>query len=75
MSNIKMILAAKYIGGAGRGCGAVGRAVTFDTRLPRFESTHQLIIYLLICQLHDLEKTKIKKKRPGKAWFKKAPGS
>ena len=50
----------------GSGCGAVGSAVAFNIRDPRFESQQRQIIYLLICQLHDLEKTKIKK-RPGKA--------
>ena len=29
---------------------------------PRFESQHQLLIYLFICQLHDLGKTKNKEK-------------
>ena len=43
----------------GSGCGSVGRAVTSDTRDPRFESRHwQNFINCTI------EKTKIKKKRP-----------
>ena len=43
----------------GIGCGSVGRAVTSDTRDPRFESRHwQNFINCTI------EKTKIKKKRP-----------
>ena len=35
----------------GSGCGAVGRAVAYDTRGPRFESSHRqllLNIYLLL---------------------------
>ena len=28
----------------GRGCGAVGRAVTFNTRGPRFESSHRQLL-------------------------------
>ena len=37
----------------GSGCGSVGRAVAFDTRDPRFESSHwQKFIYTLnICLL------------------------
>ena len=30
----------------GRGCGAVGRAVTTDTGDPRFKSQHKKIIFL-----------------------------
>ena len=39
--------------GCGSGCGSVGRAVAFDTRGPRFESSHrQKIKYILnICLL------------------------
>ena len=48
----------------GSGGGLVGRAVAFNTRDLRFESQHWQIIYLLICQLHDLKKTTIKIKRP-----------
>ena len=55
------------------GCGSVGRAVATDTRGPRIESSHwQKItnIYLTFvnCQL-CIEKTKIKKKRPGLDYF------
>ena len=49
----------------GSGCGTVGRADASDTRDPRFKSHHRQIIYRFICQLHDIEKTKIKKKRQG----------
>ena len=49
------------------GCGLVGRAVAYNTRGPRFESSHwQKFVY---CQLH-IETTKIKKKRPGMAHLK-----
>ena len=57
----------------GSGCGAVGRAVAFNIRDPRFESQHRKIIYLLICQLHDFEKTKIKKKGRRGLFFEKYP--
>ena len=43
----------------GSGCGSVGRAVDFDTRGPRFDSSHR--------QNNCIEKTKINKKRPGMA--------
>ena len=54
----------------GSGSGAVGRAVASNTRTPQFESLHCLIIYLLTWQLHDLEKTKFKKKGSGSARLK-----
>ena len=55
------------------GCGSVGRAVASDTRGPQFESSlRQTFIYILnICLLSTIEKTKIKKKRPGMAHFYK----
>ena len=46
----------------GSGIGTVGRAVTSDTRDPRFESQHK---QKFICQLYILEKTEIKKMRLG----------
>ena len=55
----------------GSGCGAVGKAVTFDTRDPWFKSPHQLIIYMLICQLHDLKKDENNGKAVGEGPFKK----
>ena len=45
--------------GGGSGCGSLGRAVTSNTRSPRFKSRHW--------QNVTIEKTKIKKKRPGMA--------
>ena len=54
----------------GSGCGAVGRAVAFKTRCPRFDSSHRqnFIEHLFI--INCIEKTKInKKKRPGMAHF------
>ena len=54
----------------GSGCGSVGREVAFDSRGPRFESHHwqKFILNILL----STEKTKIKKKRPGRAHlFKK----
>ena len=53
----------------GSGCSLVGIAVASDTRDPRFEIQHQQnFIYQLYIQI---EKTKIKKKRPGMARLKK----
>ena len=55
----------------GSGCGSVGRADAFDTRGPRFDSSHRqnFIEHLFI--INCIEKTKINKKRPGLAHFKK----
>ena len=55
----------------GSGCGSVGRAVAFDTRGPRFDSSHRknFIEHLFI--INCIEKTKINKKRLGMAHFKK----
>ena len=56
----------------GSGCGAVGRAVAFDTRGPGFESSHRqpkMNIYLLF-----VEKTKNKEKEAGNGPFKKRQG-
>ena len=44
----------------GSGCGTVGRAGAFNTRDPRLESQQKFIF-----QVYNIEKTKIKKKRPG----------
>ena len=59
----------------GSGCGSVGRAVTSNTRGPRFESSHrQKLIYILnYCLLSTVYwKTKIKKKEDGNGpFFKK----
>ena len=55
-------------------CGSVGRAVASDTRGPRFKFSHwQNFIYIehLFTVNCDIEKTKIKKKRPGMVLFKK----
>ena len=57
----------------GSGCGSVGRAVTFDTRGPRFDSSHRqnciehLFVNLSI--INCIEKMKINKKRLGMAHF------
>ena len=45
-----------------RGCSTVGRTVASNTRDLRFESQHWQKV---TCQLHNVEKTKTKKKRPG----------
>ena len=55
----------------GNGCGAVGSAVAFGTTDPWFKPHLRLIIYLLIWQLHDIEKRKRRKKKPGKARLKR----
>ena len=51
----------------GSGCGAVGRAVAFKTRGPRFDSSHRqnFIEHLFI--INCIEKMKINKKR-GREW-------
>ena len=53
----------------GSGCGSVGRAVAFNTRGPRFDSSHwpNFIEHLFI--INCFEKTKINKKWPGMAHF------
>ena len=53
----------------GSGCGSVGRAVAFNTKGPRFDSSHRqnFIEHLFI--INCIEKTKINKKRPGIAHF------
>jgi len=54
---------------SGSGCGSVGRAVAFDTRGPRFDSSHwqnfieHLFVSLFIVSC--IEKTKINKKKAG----------
>ena len=55
--------------GMGSDCGSVGRAVGYDTRDPRFKSSHwqTFIEYFVYC----IEMTEIKEKRPGMALFKK----
>ena len=57
----------------GSGCGSVGRAVTSNTRGPRFESSHrqkfiniEQLLYTVNCVM---KRQKIKKKRPGMAHF------
>ena len=55
----------------GSGCGSVGRAVASNTRGPRFESSHQQIYIEHLFTINCIEKTKINKKRPGMAHFKK----
>ena len=54
---------------SGSGCGSVGRAVAFDTRGLRFDSSHRqnFIEHLFINSC--IEKTKINKKRPGMAHY------
>ena len=50
----------------GSGCSSVGRAVAFNSRGPRFDSSHFLEhLFIINC----IEKTKINKKRPGMAHF------
>ena len=53
----------------GSGCGSAGRAVAFDIRGPRFDSSHRqnFIEHLFI--INCIEKMKINKKRPGMAHF------
>ena len=54
------------------GCGSVGRAVAFNSRGPRFDSSHQQNVIEHLVIINCIEKTKINKKRPGMAHtFKK----
>ena len=53
----------------GSGCGSVGKPVASDTRGPRFESCHWRSFYWTLLTVNCVEKTKIKKKRPGMAHF------
>ena len=56
----------------GSGCGSVGRAIASDTRGPQFESRHRRIFIknINLSIINCIEKTKIKKKRPGKTHLK-----
>ena len=49
----------------------IGRAVASDIRRPRFESSHRQNLYWTLFTINCIEKTKIKKKRPGMAHFLK----
>ena len=42
-------------------CGSIGSEVAYDARDLRFESSHRQILFSINC----IEKTKIKKLRPG----------
>ena len=55
----------------GSGCGSVGRAVASDTKDPQFKSRHRQTFTKHLFTVHCVEKTKIKKKRPGMAHFLK----
>ena len=60
----------------GSGCGAVGRAVAYDTRGPRFESSHRQLLLNIYLLLTVCRKDENKEKRPGMAhFFKKTKGS
>ena len=48
-----------------------GRAVAFDIRDPQFESRHRQTFIEHLFTVNFVEKTKMKKKRPGMAHFKK----
>ena len=51
----------------GSGCGAVGRAVAYDTRGPRFESSHRQLLLNIYLLLTVCRKDENKEKRPGMA--------
>ena len=68
LESFKMRPTLQYISGCG--CRSISRAVASDTRGPLFEFSLGKILlqrYLLL----TVEKTKIKKKRPGMAQFLK----
>ena len=52
----------------GSGCGSVGRVIASDPRGPWFKSSHWQKLYWTYT-INCIEKTKIKKKRPGLAHF------
>ena len=47
----------------------IGRAVAFNTRGPRFESSHRQNLYCTFFTINCIEKTKIKKKEAGNGPF------
>ena len=49
------------------GCGAVGRAVTYDTRGPGFDSSHRQLLLNIYLLLTVCRKDENKEKRPGMA--------
>ena len=51
------------------GCGSVGRVVASDTRGLQFESSHRQN-FIHVFTINCIEKTKLKKKRPGMAHLK-----
>ena len=53
----------------GSGCGAVGRAVAYDTRVPEFESSHWQLLLKIYLLLTICRKDENKEKRPGMAHF------
>ena len=54
---------------SGQWCGSVGRAVASDTRDPRFKSRQRQTFIERLFTVNCVEKTKIKKKKPGMAHF------
>ena len=50
-------------------CGSVGKAVTYNTRDPRFISSHQQFLFTINCNKKCIEKSIIKKMRQGIAPF------
>ena len=55
----------------GSGCGAVGRAVAYNTRGPGFESSHWQLLLNIYLLLTVCRKDENKEKRSGMAHFKK----
>ena len=53
----------------GSGCGAVGRAVAYDTRGPGFESSHRQLLLNIYLLLTVCRKDENKEKRSGMAHF------
>ena len=55
----------------GSGCGRVGRTAASNIRDPRFDSSHWQFLYRLLLTANIIEKTKIKKTRPGRPILKR----
>ena len=67
--SLESVLLLKEDVNKGSGCGAVGRAVAYDTRGPGFESTHWQLLLNIYLLLTVCRKDENKEKRSGMAHF------